>query len=326
MYMKHFNLVEDPWIPTNLGQLSLRELFQADQPVYLQGAPIPRFCILRLLIAISQAAVGLLTEKEWDDLGDEALCEAVLAYLEAKKDLFNLYDTERPFLQYQAVESKKALPVAAFLPGVSAGNTTVLFDSNRLVTLDDATKVCVLLILCIIPFSGKRIDPSIVFTPDFEKGKSAPPVPAMGLRGTLHAYAWGDTLFETIRLALVSKEFLKEVDYVDSLGVPPWENMPKEADSVAQTLRRSVFGRLIPMARFCRLDGELIHVTSGVLFPPAASGQVDFSQTVRREVDPKTKGYRVLEARVLMQPWRQLDALLDFMPAGEPDDRAESPF
>lgn len=312
MNMKHFNLVEDPWIPTNLGLLSLRELFQADQPVYLQGAAHDRFCILRLLIAICQAACDLEEEADWHSLDDDTMKQRVLAYLEEKKALFDLYDPERPFLQYPGIVSKSPLPVAAFVPGVCAGNNTVLFDSNRLVQLDDAAKARVLLFLCITPFSGKRIDPTIILSPGFVKGKSAPVAPAMDRRGTLHTYALGATLFETIRLALLTEELRDGMDYVDEIGIPPWENMPRENDAMAQRLKRSVFGRLIPMARFCRLDGDIIHVTSGVPMPLGSSGQTDFSQTVRRAIDPKTKGYRLLEARVLMQPWRQLNALLDF--------------
>ena len=192
--MKTFNLVDEPWITTNRGVLSLRSLFQERESLTLQEGAIDRFCLLRFLIAVCQAACPLETEEEWDELDDEGLKAAVLRYLEGKRALFDLYDPERPFLQYPGIRSskeEKALPVAAYVPGTSSGNTTVVFQTNTPRATDDATKAKVVLQQCIMPFSGKKIDPNIIVMPGYQKGKSAPVSPALGQRGDGGALAQG---------------------------------------------------------------------------------------------------------------------------------------
>lgn len=76
--MKSFNLVDEPWITTNRGVLSLRALFQESGTISLQESAIDRFCLLRFLIAVCQAACPLETEEEWDELDDDGLKAAVL--------------------------------------------------------------------------------------------------------------------------------------------------------------------------------------------------------------------------------------------------------
>lgn len=175
--MKTFNLVDEPWITTNRGVLSLRSLFQERESLTLQESAIDRFCLLRFLIALCQTACPLETEEEWDELDDDGLKAAVLRYLDEKRELFDLYDPERPFLQYPRIRSpkdKNALPVAAYVPGTSSGNTTVVFQTNATSATDDATKAKVVLQQCIMPFFRKKIDPNIVVMPGFQKGGSAP--------------------------------------------------------------------------------------------------------------------------------------------------------
>lgn len=313
--MKSFNLVDEPWIATNRGVLSLRTLFQDSGTISLQESAIDRFCLLRFLIAVCQAACPLETEEEWDELDDDGLKAAVLQYLEKNKELFDLYDPERPFLQYPGIRSlkeEKALPVAAYVPGTSSGNTTVVFQNNCPRKIDDAAKAKVILQQCIMPFFRKKIDPGIVVMPGFQKGGSAPVSSTLGQSGLLHTFALGKTFFETLRLTMMTDELLEQVAYVDEIGVPPWEQMPQEDDAVARRLVRSVYGRLIPMARFCRIDGDRLHSTSGVTMQDVTTGHVDFSLTVGTEVDSKKQTYKVLPATVLQQPWRQLEAILNF--------------
>lgn len=313
--MKSFNLVDEPWIATNRGVLSLRTLFQDSGTISLQESAIDRFCLLRFLIAVCQAACPLETEEEWDELDDDGLKAAVLQYLEKNKELFDLYDPERPFLQYPGIRSlkeEKALPVAAYVPGTSSGNTTVVFQNNCPRKIDDAAKAKVILQQCIMPFFRKKIDPGIVVMPGFQKGGSAPVSSTLGQSGLLHTFALGKTFFETLRLTMMTDELLEQVAYVDEIGVPPWEQMPQEDDAVARRLVRSVYGRLIPMARFCRIDGDRLHSTSGVTMQDVTTGHVDFSLTVGTAVDSKKQTYKVLPATVLQQPWRQLEAILNF--------------
>lgn len=313
--MKSFNLVDEPWIATNRGVLSLRTLFQDSGTISLQESAIDRFCLLRFLIAVCQAACPLETEEEWDELDDDGLKTAVLQYLEKNKELFDLYDPERPFLQYPGIRSlkeEKALPVAAYVPGTSSGNTTVVFQNNCPRKIDDAAKAKVILQQCIMPFFRKKIDPGIVVMPGFQKGGSAPVSSTLGQSGLLHTFSLGKTFFETLRLTMMTDELLEQVAYVDEIGVPPWEQMPQEDDAVARRLVRSVYGRLIPMARFCRIDGDRLHSTSGVTMQDVTTGHVDFSLTVGTAVDSKKQTYKVLPATVLQQPWRQLEAILNF--------------
>lgn len=163
--MKSFNLVDEPWIRTNRGVLSLRSIFQESGTVALQENSIDRFCLFRFLIAVCQAACRLKTEKEWEKLDDDGLCSAVLRYLEEKREFFDLYDPERPFLQYPDIRASKdkQLPISAYVPGASSGNTTVVFQSNVMEEdLDDARKTKIVLMHCIMSYFRTKIDSKIV--------------------------------------------------------------------------------------------------------------------------------------------------------------------
>ena len=313
--MKSFNLVDEPWIRTNRGVLSLRSIFQESGTVALQENSIDRFCLFRFLIAVCQAACRLKTEKEWEKLDDDGLCSAVLRYLEEKREFFDLYDPERPFLQYPDIRASKdkQLPISAYVPGASSGNTTVVFQSNVMEEdLDDARKTKIVLMHCIMSYFRTKIDSKIVLRKGFNKNAVAPLCPALGKEGVLHTFVLGDTFFETLRLSLMSEELLEEVAYVDEIGIPPWKALPMEDDEVARRLSRSYFGHLIPMIRFCFLDGEILHSTSGVVMPDVSTGHVDFSVTVRKESGVKQHLYGALAANTMNQPWRQLDSILNF--------------
>ena len=126
-----FNLVDEPWIPvTDHSRVSLRQIFSNPYYRSLGGTPVQKIALLKLLLAIGQAAITPRDKTEWEELGVQGLVKRCLQYLDKWYDRFYLYG-ERPFLQMPAVRAAKIQPFGAVLPEVSTGNTTVLSQIQR---------------------------------------------------------------------------------------------------------------------------------------------------------------------------------------------------
>ena len=100
-----FNLINEAWIPiANIGQVSLKDVFTHLDYSALGGNPIQKIALMKLLLAIAQAAYTPADEADWKQLGTQDLSEKCLAYLEKWHDSFYLYG-EQPFLQMPKVEN-----------------------------------------------------------------------------------------------------------------------------------------------------------------------------------------------------------------------------
>ena len=63
---RRFNLVEEAWIPVvDVGQVSLRQIFTDQGLRALGGNPIQKISIMKLLLAIGQAACTPKDDEEW---------------------------------------------------------------------------------------------------------------------------------------------------------------------------------------------------------------------------------------------------------------------
>ena len=141
-----FNLIDEPWIPVaDVGRVSLSQLFSNPEYRALGGNPIQKIALMKLLLAIAQAACTPKNEEEWRLLGAKGLAEKCLGYLEGRHDKFYLYG-DMPFLQMPAVSKANVQPFGAVLPEISTGNTTVLSQVQVERSLDDSDKALLLLI------------------------------------------------------------------------------------------------------------------------------------------------------------------------------------
>ncbi|MFP4363303.1 MAG: type I-E CRISPR-associated protein Cse1/CasA [Spirochaetia bacterium] len=314
----HFNLVEENWIPVaDVGKVSLRRIFEDSTLTTLGGTPVQKISVMKLLLAIAQAAYTPKDDAEWEALGVEGLAAKCLAYLEDKKTCFWLYG-ERPFLQMPKTKAAATLSVGALIPDVAVGNTTVHFQTQKERVFDDSELALTLIQDTGFAFSGKKADNNVVLTPGYTgktkpNGKKTSGVsgPSLGFKGLLHHFWAGSNIVSSIYLNLFTNKDINTMAIFSSgLGVPPWEEMPHgEDDEIARQLKNSYMGRLIPLSRFVYLNQGVFHYTEGIKHENYNDGIWDPSTAVNRTkskvttfwVDPSKK------------PWRNLTAILSFM-------------
>lgn len=308
-----FNLIDEPWIlVADAGMVSLRQLFSNQEYRALGGTPIQKIALTKFLLAIAQAASTPEDESEWASLRPEGLAQACLEYLDRWYDRFFLYG-ERPFLQMPAIKTAVLQKFGAVLAEVSTGNTTVLTQSQVEKILTDADKALLIVQLMGFGLGGKKTDNSVVLSPGYQ-GKSKPtgqPGTFIGYSGYLHSFLQGTFLQETLWLNLFSRqEILNLGAYPQGIGTSPWERMPEgESCPVAEVLKSSLMGRLLPLSRFCLLAEDGLHYSEGIFHPGYKEGGRDPSVAL----DSSPKVPKVLWTDPGKRPWRSLPALLNFL-------------
>lgn len=317
MIENRYNLLDEPWIPvTGRSPCGLLEVLRDRRCQELGGNAVQKIALLKLLLAIAQAAATPKDTAEWAAMRPEGLGERCCAYLNAHRDAFWLYG-EHPFLQFPAVSRAKLLPLGAFLPEVAMGNTSVLTQIHQGPEMSDALRVLILIQNQSFCLGGKKTDNSVILGKGYEKKPSACPGPGVSFAGLLHSFLIGDSVLETVWLNLLSLSDLARVpQWTEGVGTAPWEAMPQsEDDETARKLKKSLMGRLIPLARFCLLDGDGIRVTEGIVHQGYKDGMQDPSVAV----NASKKEIKALWAHAEEHPWRQLSALLSFLDASKPE-------
>jgi len=313
-----FNLVDESWIPVaDVGRVSLWQLFSSSSYRGLGGNPVQKIALTKLLLAIAQAANTPTDEQAWRELGADGLAGSCLAYLDRWHERFYLYG-ERPFLQMPAIAAAALQSYGAVSPEVSTGNTTVLSQIQMQRDLDDAEKALLLVTLMAFALAGKKTDNSVVLSPGYpgkrnDKGKpsSSKPGPAVAHLGLLHSFPMGGSLHETLWLNVLDASRIAEnKGFPQGVGVAPWELMPEGEDcGVAQNLKQSLMGRLVPLCRFCLLTDAGLHYSEGLAHPGYKEGVCDPSVAV----NSSGKEPKALWVDPEKRPWRELTALLGFI-------------
>jgi len=313
-----FNLVDEPWLPVvDHGRVSLKMLFSQSEYRALGGTPTEKMALLKLLLAIAQAACTPDNDYQWQQLGWQGLAQRCLDYLQQQHDRFWLYG-EQPFLQLPAIAAATVQSYGAVLPQVSTGNTTVLTESQQQKQLDDGEKAVLLVTLMGFALGGKKTDNSVVLSPGYQgksnaRGKAASgrTGPAMAHMGLLHSVCLGETLLQTLWLNLLSHEQITQCGlFPEGVGTAPWQQMPEGEDCVtARRLKQTLMGRLVPLSRFCLLQDSGLHYSEGLAHDSHNEGR--FDPTIA--IDRRAKKPKVLWANPEKRPWRELPALLSFI-------------
>lgn len=312
-----FNLVDEPWIPVaDVGRVSLRQVFANPSYRSLGGNPVQKIALMKLLLAIAQAAQTPADKLEWQALGAEGLALRCLDYLQQWHERFYLYG-EQPFLQMPAIVAAKKQSFGAVLPEVSSGNTTVLSQIQVQRPLDDAQKALLLLSLMAFALAGKKTDNSVTLSAGYQgkrndKGKdsSSKPGPAVAHMGLLHSFLLGDNLQQSIWLNLLTARQIEQANiFAQGIGTAPWEQMPSGEDcAVAKRLKQSLQGRLVPLCRFCLLVDDGLHYSEGLAHAGYKEGIADPTVAIKNSgKDPKA-----LWVDPEKRPWRELTSLLGF--------------
>lgn len=310
-----FNLIDEPWLPVaDAGRVSLRQVFSNPGYRALGGNPVQKIALMKLLLAIAQAACTPEDEQQWRELGASGLAQRCFAYLEQWHERFYLYG-DRPFLQMPEIARAAIQDYGAVLPEVSTGNTTVLSQIQVERRLTDADKALLLITQMGFALGGKKTDNSVVLTPGYagkknDKGKpsTGKPGPSVAHMGLLHSFLVGESLWHSLWLNLLTKEQVAARNlFVEGVGQAPWEQMPTGEDCpVAQRLRHSLMGRLLPLCRFCLLTDDAMHYSEGLAHADYNNGLADPSVAV----DYSAKKPRALWVNPEKRPWRELTALL----------------
>jgi CRISPR system Cascade subunit CasA len=331
----HFNLIDETWIPvTGRGLVSLRQVFHTSDLRFLGGDPVQKTALLKLLLALSQAAYTPKDNADWEKLGLKGLSKRVLEYLTDHHDDFWLYG-KKPFLQIPAIATANKMSFGTVMPDIGTGrnittgtfiNTTILTQSQIERVLTDAEKAVLVVQLSGFALGGKKTDNTVILSRNYQgkyndKGKASTgkPGPSVGFLGYLHNFLTGSSLLETLWLNLLTWEDIENLKIftdkaTNGLGPVPWETPPAgEDDSIAKRLKNSLMGRLVPFSRFVLLVDEGLHYSEGVLHPSYKDGITDLSVAINKSGND----LKVLWADPSKRPWRSLTSLLGFLQTNE---------
>lgn len=311
-----FNLIDEPWIPvSDHGPVSLRQIFTVNQYKSLGGNPVEKIALLKLLQAITHAAVTPENDNAWQALGYAGLAVECLAYLERWHHVFYLFG-EQPFLQMPAINKAEIKSYGTVLPYIATGNSTVITHGQIEGQLSDAEKAIMLVVQMSMALGGKKTDNEVVLTAGYRgktkdpgKATTGRPGPGLAFLGMMHSFYEGTCLQETLWLNMFTCEEIQRKQMFTGVGIPPWEKMPAgEDDDIARALKSSLVGRLVPLCRFCLLVDSGLHYSEGIAHANYQEGIVDPSVAVNFS----TKKPLVLWIDPEKKPWRELMALLGF--------------
>lgn len=312
-----FNLIDEPWIPI-LGSrpVSLLHIFSHTDCRALGGNPIQKIALTKLLLAIAHAAYTPKDDEDWAALGADGLAKKCLDYLSKWHDHFYLYG-DQPFLQVPAIAEAEIKSFGTVMPEISTGNTTVLTQDQIEKSLTDADKVLLIVQLVGFGLGGKKTDNSVILSPGYqgkynEKGKpsTAKPSASLGFLGFLHSFLHGSNIQQSLWLNILTKQQVIDLGvYPLGVGVAPWEHMPVgEACPLAENLKLSLMGRLVPISRFCLLAEAGLHYSDGIMHAGYKEGAIDPSVSVNFS----GKEVKAIWSDPGKRPWRLLTSLLSF--------------
>ncbi|MDF1712190.1 MAG: type I-E CRISPR-associated protein Cse1/CasA [Akkermansiaceae bacterium] len=285
------NLVTDPFIPIRFSDgkcehLNLCQLFQdAANITDLSVNTQERISLLRLLVGITQAALGLPPHEEaWDDFGQD-LEEKVSRYLEDWKPSFELFGEDQRFLQSKLPAREKAYPINQIDYTAAAGNTATTLDHRH--PSRQAGQLALTL---------------LVYQNFFIGGSMASKVKGNGPSlKTLHTFLKGKNLRETILYNCIDQDTLKI-----PVGRPVWEK-PLDAANATQTY----LGRLIPAP--CKVwlgeNGANVQIDQGFVYPEFEEIAPETSSTVIVLTFNKKEEKRLMRAQPNKGIWRDLHSL-----------------
>lgn len=306
------NLLDTPWIPTPEKLLTLREIFNQTDISFISGSPLVKISIFKFLQAVVQAACTPNDDAEWNLLSSNSFQELrkrINNYLDLHHDDFYL-NGEHPFLQLNSVKEASSANLGILIPYVCSGDNNVVITEYQTMRgkMSDTEKIVGLLVLQNFGFGGKgKADRSFSIDKSGNK-KTILGGPALGTYGYLHTFYKAETLIESLWLNLFTKKDIEKSNFKGKIGTPPWENMPKsESDSRAKEYTNTLMGFLVPLSRYCLLDGDEIHITSGIPYLEISSGTFDPSVTIYRDDKNKTKALLVNPDK---KPWRDLSSIL----------------
>ena len=314
----YFNLVDEMWLPVTLAEsfpdatkrgplprVSLRETFQhGDKIVDLRCYPHERIALMRLLICIAQRALnGPEDEEDWKNCKKRLVSEAV-AYLDQRKECFDLFGEGHRFLQ--AHGSGKPGEMAVFRLVLVDKEASVLFNAHvqPRATLEPADLAVALVTFQSFAAGGKSggSEPSPVGRKTKAgKIKDEPQSGEAALcreGGALHSLICGTNLNETIHWNLLCRSQIAPPVTWHKTAMPVWEYKKCNLQELPESdIKTSYLGRLVPLGRavWLREDWKSTEIANGLRYGVFSDSK-----------DPKTKkikpGTGIREPTASIQP------------------------
>lgn len=316
------NLVTEPWIPVlhSNGERRLASLHQ----VFTEGRnyadlavrPHERIALMRLLIAIAQAALdGPKDIGEWDAVLKRLPVEAD-SYLEKWREAFHLFHPQRPFLQIAELEECSEKPTLASKLdfALASGRGSTLFDHSGIPGVGEkqrerkfAPESLAMMLLTYQNFSPSGGLPVAKWgkTKTAQVGNpDAPCIPD----SMCHAFLRASDLLKTVHLNLLCKDTVACSRYGGKWGQPVWELMPSSPEDVGaiENATSTYLGRLTPVSRWVRLLPDRTHMICGKGFDYVSQRLSEPSSTIVLRNDTR----RALGIRPDRAVWRELSAML----------------
>lgn len=302
--MPHFNLVRDPWIPvrwknnrTNRPLVSLHDAFAEGAEIAdLSCAPHERVSLIRLLVCITQAAIGAPpTPDDWNGWGND-LATSAPAYLGKWSDRFNLFGDGPRFLQVKVPAKEEAVPSSKLIPHFATGNNPLPFDHYGGTHREIPSAV---LALALLSFQA--------FYPLYGAGhKGKGPCVDSNM---IHLVLVGRNLHETIVLNCLDAESI--IAHFGNSGKPLWELEPVGKDAKSNATA-TYLGRLVPRHRNLMLldNGSGFFLSKDCHEYPAFPAFVEPSATTVIRKKGGTEQILLLQARLDRALWRDLHTVL----------------
>lgn len=251
-----YNVTSAPWLPVrdHRGQpklISLVELFRS--PVDwadLDLRPHERVAVMRLLVCITQAALGAPEDAEaWADFGHDISARSI-AYLARWQCAFALLGEGPRFLQRRPAKVGDPVMISKLVPHFASGNNATNFDhGGGTVRAMDLSE----LVLALLTFQN--------FYPLYGAGYKGRGPCVDG--NMLHTLLRGANLREIILNNCLDQEMIDHS--LGGMGRPLWEQWPSSpADKPAvENARLTYLGRLVPLHRTLWICEDHAHVLVG---------------------------------------------------------------
>lgn len=297
--MPDFNLIRNPWIAVRWhaghhSLVGLDELFRhAAEIADLDCVAHERISLMRLLVCITQAALGAPADYScWDDFGED-IGVSVPAYL-ARPSIFphfNLFGEAPRFLQPSKLEDSEPEFASWVIFGLATGNNATQFDhyggTERSIPLAELARA-MLAWQNFAPPMGQH-------TGDGVCSKS----------NALHCILTIATLRGSILMNCLDQRLI-EVAWPGGFGRPIWETI-QERGSLEGTVT-TYLGRLVPLHRRVWLIDSirLRKDRNGIKFPTFKESQIRESSVALRN---SKDGVTLKGAWGDRAIWRELEAL-----------------
>lgn len=266
----NYNLITEKWIPTNIGLVSLKDVFTNIDIKYLSCESAATIALTRFLTAIATRAVQV-SDTEYDTDISESLdsiksimtsdiSTLCVKYLDEVYEYFDIYG-ELPFLQtpeeYFPACDKNTFPIERLFSYMSVGSNK-FYKDYHLHSINNADIALALLITQVYSPGYKKGKNSIAYgkTITIETVNATPTFAYGPITCIHHLYLIGNTLLETIKLNMVTNNVITDT-YKSGYGIPFWEL--DQTVEYPESNYDTYYDRMIPASyKYIRIDGDTL--------------------------------------------------------------------